>query len=242
MSKILYHYDRETGLLISTSEAQLDVNKPNTKDEYIIPAFSTFAEPPVVKQIHRVAKYDINTDSWTVVDDFRDMTVYDKTTKEAIVWKKLGNLPRQYTFKPYEPDLKEFVEWNGSDWSVSEKGREILLDRIWDVRKAIREQECASDLEYKGHMIHVDATSFNDIMLAAQEAILMDDMTTSKRWVTADNVDVQLNGNDFVAIAKLFGIRRQRLVYESNEAWQNDTQQSNETLVELYRSLINQRG
>ena len=76
-------------------------------------------------------------------------------------------------------------------------------------------------------------------MLAAQEAMLSGDMTTTKRWVTADNVDVQLNGNDFVAIARLYGARRQSLVYKSNEAWQEDTERENDELIELYRSLIN---
>ena len=240
MSKILYHYDPKTGLLISTSEAQKDV-RSSDPNRYIIPINATFAEPPVVQQLHRVARFDTVTNSWTVVDDFRKMTVYNKTTKDAVVWSELGNLPREYTFKAYDEDLKEFVEWNGSAWVISEDGRERLLDIIWSIRKRIREAECSSDLEYNGHMIHVDAISFNDIMLAAQEAIYSGDMTTSKRWVTADNLDVQLNGHDFVAIAKLFGVRRQRLVYESNEAWQQDTFKSNDELVELYREM-QQRG
>lgn len=242
MSKILYHYDPKTGLLVSSSIAQIDAKASIDKPVYVVPPNATFEKPPVVSQIHRVAKFDMNSKSWSVVDDYRGLPVVNKTTKEKTTWTKLGNLPKEYTFKTYDEDLKKYVKWDGLNWTIDEEGRTLLLADIWDIRKSIREQECSSDIEYNGNLIHVDAVSFNDIMLAAQEAILSGDMTTSKRWVTADNVDVQLNGNDFIAIAKLFGARRQKLVYESNEAWQRDEEESTESLIEIYREMKEQRG
>ena len=44
-------------------------------------------------------------------------------------------------------------------------------------------------------------------------------------------------GNDFVEIVRLFGERRQRLVYQSNEDWINDNNASTESLIEIYKSL-----
>ena len=242
MSKILYHYDPKTGLLISYSTAELDVKASKDNPVYIVPANTTFAKPPVVEQVHRIAKFDIKTNSWTVVDDFRGLPVYNKNTKEKVEWKTLGNLPKEYTFKAPDADLAPYLSWGTTDWIVSDEGRAKLIEDIWTIRKSIREAECSSDIEYNGHMIHVDAVSFNDIMLAAQEALISGDMTTSKRWVAADNVDVQLNGNDFIAIARLFGARRQKLVYESNEAWQNDVETSTEDLIKVFKELKQKRG
>ena len=239
MSKILYHYDPETGLLKAQSVAKIDPKASKDEIVYVVPPYSTFQTPPEVHQVYRVARFDINTNSWSIVDDFRGLTAINKQTKESVVWNKIGPLPKEYTFKKIEKDLYRYVTWNGTDWFVDENGRQRLIDDIWELRKNLREQECVSDIEYSGHMIHVDPVSFNDIMLAAQEALLSGDMTTTKRWVTADNVDVQLNGNDFIAIARLYGARRQRLVYESNEAWQHDTEKSTEALIETYRALIN---
>lgn len=241
MSRILYKYDPKTGLLLSSFVATLDVKaSKDGKNVYILPPNTTFSAPdPNFKQAYRIQKYDVATDGWIIVDDFRNCVVTNKETKEEITWNEVGPLPKEYTFKQIEADIKPYVGWNGTEWAVTEEGRTKLLDDIWKLRKSQREQTCYSDLEYNGHLIHVDATSFNDIMLAAQEAMLSGDMTTTKRWVTADNVDVQLNGNDFVAIARLYGARRQSLVYKSNEAWQEDTERENDELIELYRSLIN---
>ena len=238
MSKILYHYDPKTGLLLAQSIAQIDVKaSTDGKIVYMIPPNTTFAVPPTNVGPYRVAKYNPALNSWNIVDDFRGRKVVKTSTKEIITWNEIGAIPKGYTFDIYSSDIAKYVEWNGSGWVISEEGRNLLIEDIWTLRKNIREQECSSDLEYNGHLIHVDATSFNDIMLAAQEALISGDMITTKRWVTADNVDVQLNGSDFINIARLFGERRQRLVYESNEAWQQDMERSDTELVEIFRTL-----
>lgn len=242
MSKKLYHYDPKTGLLVGTSIAQEDVKASSDKPVYLKPLNCTFQVPPVVNNERRVAKFDLETNSWIIVDDFRGLKVVEKATKKVITWNQIGRLPEEYTFKQYDNDLVNYISWIDESWKVSEEGRQLLIDDIWNLRKAIREAECSSDISYNDHLIHVDPTSFNDIMLAAQEALISGDMTTSKRWVTADNLDVQLNGYDFIAIARAYGARRQRLVYESNEAWQEDIQRTNEELVEVYKDLRNYRG
>ena len=241
MSRIFYKYDPQTGLLISSFEAELDTRatKVAGKEVYFCPPYTTEVAPdPNFNQAYRVQKYDDASKSWIIVDDFRGLKVINKETKEEITWNELGPLPKEYTFKSIPKGLKKYVAWSGTDWSISEEGRDKLLDDIWTIRKILRESTCQSDIEYNGHKIHVDPTSFNDIMLAAQEAMISGDMTTTKRWVTADNVDVQLNGNDFVAIARLYGARRQQLVYKSNEDWQHDTTLTNEELVEVYNKLL----
>lgn len=243
MSRILYQYDPKTGLLISSFTIEPDVKaSKDGKEVYFCPPNTTFVAPdPNFKQAFRIQKFDVRSNSWIITDDFRGCKVANKNTKEIVVWDKLGPLPKDYTMRLPEDQLVKYVEWGTTGWVLSEQGRTDILDDIWSMRKMKREKECSSDLEYNGHMIHVDATSFNDIMLAAQEAMISEDMTTTKRWVTADNVDVQLNGNDFIAIARLFGSRRQDLVYRSNEAWQEDTQRTDEELIDLYKRLMDEQ-
>ena len=81
MSKILYHYDPKTGLFISSSIASIDVKTSVDKEVYIIPPNATLQAPPVVNEPFRVARFNTNTNSWNVVDDFRGRVVYNKETK-----------------------------------------------------------------------------------------------------------------------------------------------------------------
>ena len=238
MSKLLYQYDPETGLLKSSFEAQIDVKmSKNGETVYLLPPNATFVKPPTTVATLHVAVFDRETNSWKVIKDYRGKQVANIYTKEIITWDKIGDIPENYTLNLYSMDMVDYIEWNGSGWVISGKGRKRLLDEIWILRKSKREQQCSSDLLYKDHMIHVDAVSFNDIMLAAQEALILGDMTTTKRWITADNIDVELNGYDFIQIARLYGERRQALVYESNEAWQQDTERSNAELVAIFKEL-----
>lgn len=245
MSNILYHYDPETGLLISTSHAIVD---PLEKGEHGEPVFmsipyTTFVAPAGDVGEGRVQFFDPKSNSWRITIDNRETNVINVKTKEIKKWGKIGPiLDPDYTADIPTSDRLPFVTWVNGEWTVTPGQRDFLLDDIWHIRKLIRDAECASDLEYNGHVYHVDAVSFNDIMLAAQEALLTQDFVTTRRWVTADSIDVQLNGADFVAIMQLYGARRQRLVYSSNEAWQHDTTLTTDALFALRNDLRKQMG
>ena len=239
MQKKLYHYDAKTGEYLKSSLAQVDAKSSKHSTKYFIPPYSTLEEPPKVLQSYRVAVFDFEYNSWKIVEDYRGQKAINKTTKEITTWTEIGPLPRTMTFVEYDPDLKDYITWSDEkiDWVIDDDGRTRLLNDIWELRKTIRNRKCNEDVIYGGHAVHVDPVSLNDLLLAAQEALLANDMVTTKRWITSDATNVQYNGNDFVEIVRLFGERRQRLVYQSNEDWINDNNASTESLIEIYKSL-----
>ena len=236
MSKIFYRYNPDTGLLVTTYSIVDTYASTADKVVYTILPNSTDIAPGADIP-GKVQFFDKKTNSWRYTEDNRGVKVINKTTKQIVEWDKIGLIPNDYTKLIPEEDTLPYVTWQGTYWDVVGEDRDKLLNDIWEKRKSNRDRQCAADLIYNGHPIHVDAVSFNDITMAAQEALLTQDMSTTKRWVTADDVNVQLCGNDFVAIMRMYGERRQRLVYESNEAWQQDTTKSTEELFTLLRTL-----
>lgn len=237
MSKMFYRYNPNNGLLITTFAGTVD--NLASKDGKII-----YALPPNVTDIApgenipgRVQFFDKSSNSWRYTEDNRGKQVINKSTKEIKTWDEIGLIPNEYTTDIPDANVLSYMSWQGTYWDIVGKDRDRLLDTIWKLRKQKRDAECASDLIYKGHPIHVDEISFVDITLAAQEAIITNDMITTRRWVTADDVNVQLNGADFVAIMRMYGERRQRLVYESNEAWQRDLNKSTKELITLLNNF-----
>ena len=237
MSKIFYKYNPDNGLLVTSFVGTID--KLASKDGKIV-----YVTIPNVTDIApgedipgRVQFFDKSSNSWRYTEDNRGKQVINKLTKEIKTWDAIGLIPNEYTTDIPKPNVLRYMSWQGTYWDIVGEDRDRLLDDIWRLRKQKRDEECASDLVYKGHPIHVDEISFVDITLAAQEAILVNDMITTRRWITADDTNVQLNGGDFIAIMRMYGDRRQRLVYESNEAWQQDLTRSTEELLSILKRL-----
>lgn len=237
MSKMFYRYNPDNGLLITAFVGTVD--NLASKDGKIV-----YALPPNVTDIApgenvsgRVQFFDKSSNSWRYTEDNRGKQVINKATKEIKTWDKIGLIPNEYTTDIPDANVLSYMSWQGTYWDIVGEDRDRLLDDIWRLRKQKRDEECASDIVYKGHPIHVDEISFADITLAAQEAIITNDMITTRRWITADDINVQLNGADFVAIMRMYGERRQRLVYESNEAWQRDLNKSTKELITLLNNF-----
>ena len=115
----------------------------------------------------------------------------------------------------------------------------MILDQIWDRMKDLRNKKCNADLEYNGHLYHVDSVSLNDLTLAAQ-SYQMTGRTEPMRWVTADDIDVQLTGSDFVQILQAYANRRAEQVYWSNDQWRVYTEFTMDALVAVLDGLDQQ--
>lgn len=241
MSNLAYLYNSDTFQYIGCMEMTLDKRHfQNTGiKKYFCPANATTKVPPD-PEANKIIQFNIFAGCWELVDNFIGQNVIDKSTKIISQVKSIGPIPENLTLNIPSADKVKYLVWSEeiSDWVVSEDGRKLLLDDIWKVRKANRDAMCNSDIEYNGHMIHVDEVSFKDILLAAQEASIAP-ANFPKRWITADSTEVMLEAVDFIAILTAYGARRQQLVYTSNEAWANDTTLTNEQLFNLLAELKN---
>ena len=234
----LYLFDKETfeyrGAIIKQKDVEASLAEHRTV--YFKVPYSTDIKPPTTIIPNKVLVFDPNAGAWDYIDDFRHTRVINVETKEVVEYGKLG--PIEYPFSSNIPNRSHlqyiaYSEENG--WQVSD--RESLLSDIWKMRKTIRDWQCDQDIEYNGHLIHVDKRSYNDLLLAAQEILLTGDRSISKTWITADVESITLTGEDFINILHSYGMRRQRLVYESNEAWKRDETMSNDVLLDVCDEL-----
>jgi len=88
MPTTIYHFDAVTNEYIGSDIADLDPieNKP------IIPAYTTLISIPSNIPTGSVAVFDINTDTWAIVEDHRGK-IYDTATGAESMLDKLGTLP-----------------------------------------------------------------------------------------------------------------------------------------------------
>lgn len=86
--KIAYNYDPVTLEYIGQSEADESPLEPGV---YLYPAHST-PKPPSATGNNESAVFDIASQSWSVVPDFRGQTMYDSTGAQVVV-VDLGALP-----------------------------------------------------------------------------------------------------------------------------------------------------
>ena len=84
-----YNYDLITKELLSIEEADLS---PLESDIYLFPANSTTIDAPIDLEEYKTACFSIETNQWTIVDDYREVKLYSKETKE-IVFAALGQTP-----------------------------------------------------------------------------------------------------------------------------------------------------
>ncbi|HHP1341574.1 TPA: tail fiber assembly protein [Klebsiella quasipneumoniae] len=88
-----------------------------TEDVYIhfgvgLPAFSCLEEPPVQSE-YQVAVRSEDNSSWSVIDDFRGITVYDLQTLASHVITEPGPIPDTVTTSA---PATAYDKWDGSAW------------------------------------------------------------------------------------------------------------------------------
>lgn len=110
----IYHYNGTTGEFLRTSEARRDPleTKKTGSPVYLRPANSTPDAPPTAGE-HQATVY--RDGAWSLVDDYRGQTFWNKNTGEGMIIQDLGALDADLVAT--EPPSGLFQpKWDGSQW------------------------------------------------------------------------------------------------------------------------------
>lgn len=106
-------FDKVTKEYTGTTVAYLNkvASRKAGKDIYFMPAYTTELIPPKCAE-NEVAIFERG--QWNIVPDFRGVAVYNLNTRESIIWKEIGKLPKGYTTKVIEriEDVKNELLFN----------------------------------------------------------------------------------------------------------------------------------
>ena len=93
-----YNYDRITKEYIGSETIYLDqvATMREGKEIYLYPAFSTSVEPPKTNK-NEVAVW--NGAQWEVKEDYRGLTIYNTETRESMVCREIGSLPKGHSLE-----------------------------------------------------------------------------------------------------------------------------------------------
>lgn len=105
----IYNYRADTREFIGSGDGYIP---PYTG----LPANCTDIQPPAL-DVGFAAVYNPASASWSVVEDYRRLTVYRIDTGEPLYISKLGALPDDTTTVA---PTGEYQKWNGSEWVVDE--------------------------------------------------------------------------------------------------------------------------
>ncbi len=131
-SKIAYKYDNKTGEFVGEIDAYLDPEESAKADKeiYILPADSTFIEPPLPTQgLVNV----FNGTAWITTPDFRGQTVYLRETGAPVDVTEIGALPADVTDITYPG---RFYKWGGSDWVLDDTAKAEAVTTANKVEKS----------------------------------------------------------------------------------------------------------
>ena len=102
-----YNYDPITKELLSIEEAD---KSPLEPDVYLFPANSTTVAAPTELEEHKTPYFNTETKQWSIVDDYREVKLYSKETKE-IVFAAIGQTPEGLNATTLQP-TNEYDSWN----------------------------------------------------------------------------------------------------------------------------------
>lgn len=107
---ILYVYDKDTKEYRGEIGANLDPLESalQGREIFVVPPYCTPVKPKSFKD-NKVNIYNELERSWTLIEDNRGLTVYNKKTREESVINGLGPIPTGFTInKPF--DLQEYKD------------------------------------------------------------------------------------------------------------------------------------
>lgn len=95
----IYNYDPVTKEFLSVEEAD---KSPLEPDVYLFPANSTTVNVPTKLEEHKTPCFNTETRQWSIVDDYREVKLYSKETKE-LVFAALGQTPEALNATTLQP-------------------------------------------------------------------------------------------------------------------------------------------
>lgn len=101
-----YNYNMITKEYTGSETIYLDkvASMREGKEIYLLPAFSTLVEPP--KNINHHEVFVWNGKEWEVKEDYRGETLYNISTREPLLCKEIGPIPKGFALE-LKPSLTE---------------------------------------------------------------------------------------------------------------------------------------
>lgn len=144
-----------------------------------LPAYCTDIEPPEGAD-NKVAVFDSDNNSWSLIEDHRGQTVYSTEDGTAIYISELGPLPDNVT--ELSPD-GEYQKWDGKKWIVDGDAKKAAQMREADERKAQLLQVASESIAPLQDAVDLDiATDDEDASLTVWKKyrVLLNRIDTSK--------------------------------------------------------------
>ncbi|EPJ1886663.1 tail fiber assembly protein [Enterobacter asburiae] len=111
----IYNFLADTHEFIGSGDAYIP---PQTG----LPAHCTDIAPPKNKNGY-VAVFNSNNNTWSLIEDHRGVTAYNKVDGKSFVITELGSLPENTTF--ISPD-GDFKKWNDGVWIDDDEARKAF--------------------------------------------------------------------------------------------------------------------
>ncbi|WP_213239649.1 tail fiber assembly protein [Citrobacter braakii] len=126
-----------------------------------LPAYCTDIEPPEAVA-GKVAVFDDETKSWSLVEDHRGKTVFDTETGNAVYVSDLGALPANTT--SLAPD-GQYMKWNGSEWVKDDEAEKAANIADAQNTKAMLMQEANNAIALLQDAVELDMATDDDVQL-----------------------------------------------------------------------------
>ena len=164
----IYNYDPVTKEFLSVEEAD---NSPLEPDVYLLPANSTTIATPSDLEKHKTPCFNIETKQWSIVDDYREVKLYSKETKE-IVFAALGQTPEELNAAPLRP-TGDYDSWDE-------------LTQTWIYNSDLETSEVKLSVDNKIKTLVQEATTKIQILTDAYELGIATDKEKTKltEWKT----------------------------------------------------------
>ena len=164
----IYNYDPVTKEFLSVEEAD---KSPLEPDVYLLPANSTTIATPSDLEKHKTPCFNIETKQWSIVDDYREVKLYSKETKE-IVFAALGQTPEELNATPLRP-TGDYDSWDE-------------LTQTWIYNSDLETSEVKLSVDNKIKTLVQEATTKIQILTDAYELGIATDKEKTKltEWKT----------------------------------------------------------
>ena len=157
-----YNYDPITKELLRIEEADLSPLEP---DIYLFPANSTTIATPSGLEKHKTPCFNTETKQWSIVDDYREVKLYSKETKE-IVFAALGQTPEVLNATTLQP-TSAYDTWDE-------------LTQAWVYDSGLETTEAKSVVDTKVKALTQEATTKIQILNDAYELGIATDKEKTK--------------------------------------------------------------
>lgn len=134
--KTAYFYDCDTFEYIG----QRPVHKIDGYDDYLLPQLATFIEVPKFDSETEQAKFDEQSQTWTVEPKFVEVTAYHKQTHEQKDFDDASLITDDYT---KDEPATQWDEWINNAWVTNQSNKYIAeYNQVDDKRRTLYALMC----------------------------------------------------------------------------------------------------